>query len=102
MAERDLFVAILTQAFRDLQMRGQKGELAAARDWARSWLLGSSKWFQEVCMWADMEPVYVEKQARKVMVNPNTWRAAPGEGKYYIRRQKYRQRKQLERQSKCA
>ncbi len=90
--ETALWIAVITQAMMDALSRSRHPEHRYHKHAATEWLSGNSKDFILVCVLADMDPDYVRCKAKRALMSPVAWRAAPGEGKRYIERKLYRQR----------
>jgi hypothetical protein len=90
--ETALWVAVITQAMMDALNRSKNAEALYHKNEALQWLTGNSKDFHLVCMHAGMDPDYVRRKAKRSLVSPVAWRAAPGKGKRYYERRAYRQR----------
>lgn len=90
--ETSLWVAVITQAMMDALSRSRHPEQQYHKQEALRWLTENSKDFHIVCYYAGMDPDYVRRKAKKSLVSPVAWRAAPGQGKRYLERRTYRQR----------
>lgn len=90
--ETSLWVAVITQAMMDALSRSRHPEQQHHKQAALNWLTGNSKDFFLVCSLAGMDPDYVRRKAKKSLVSPIAWRAAPGQGQRYLERKHYRQR----------
>lgn len=89
--EHALWSAVITQALMDALSKSRSVEACYHKQEAIHWLTGNSKDFITVCLFAGFDPDYIRKKAKRAISNPNPWRAAPGEGKRYQERKKYRQ-----------
>lgn len=90
--EKALWVAVIMQAMTDALSRSLNKEVQYHKHEAIRWLTENSKDFIEVCLSADMNPDEVRRKAKRALLNPSSWRAAPGEGKRYVERKIYRQK----------
>lgn len=90
--ETALWVAVITQAMMDALSRSRHPEQQHHKQAAINWLTGNSKDFFLVCYYAGMDPDYVRRKAKRALVSPVAWRAAPGHGQRYLERKNYRQR----------
>ena len=84
--ETALWTAVITQAMMDALQRTTSAEARFCKDEAIRWLTSNSKDFIEVCHYANLNPDYVRCKAKKALVSPVAWRAAPGQGKRYKKR----------------
>lgn len=82
--ETALWIAVITQAMMDALSRSGNPEMRYLKDQAIRWLTGNSKDFIEVCLNAGLNPDYVRRKAKKSLLSPVEWRAAPGKGKRYM------------------
>lgn len=90
--EQALWAAVITQAMMDALSQSRNPEARHHRQAAINWLTGNSKDFVMVCLFAGMDPDYVRKNAKKALIQPVAWRAAPGKGTRYQERKAYRLR----------
>ena len=90
--ETSLWVAVITQAVMDALSRSSNPEHVYYKNEAIRWLTDNSKDFQIVCLLADIDASYVRKQAKRALLDPKAWRAAPGTGRRYEERKRYRQK----------
>jgi len=90
--ETALWIAVITQAMMDALSRSGNPEMRYHKDEAIRWLTGNSKDFIEVCFYAGLDPDYVRRKAKKSLLSPVAWRAAPGKGKRYMERRRKRER----------
>lgn len=96
--EESLYVAIIAQAFMDLNSKSPKTEDQYAKHQATHWLLHDNRDFPAVCLAAGFDPSYVRMKAKANLINPTQWRVPAGQGKRYAERHLYRQRqKELKR-----
>lgn len=93
--ENSLWIAVITQAMMDALSRSRNPEARYHKQAAHQWLTGNSKDFLLVCSFAGMDPDYIRRKAKKSLTQPVMWRAAPGQGKRYLERKSYRQKKKL-------
>ncbi len=84
--ETALWVAVITQAMMDALSKANNSEARYHKDEAIRWLSDNSKDFVYVCTLAGLDPNYVRRKAKKALVSPVAWRAAPGKGKRYQER----------------
>lgn len=98
--ETSLWVAVVTQAMMDALSRSPMPEAIYARHEAIIWLTENSRDFHFVCLQAGLDPDYVRRRAKRSLVSPVAWRAAPGEGARYHERRAYRRR--LKECGRCA
>lgn len=89
--ETALWIAVITQAMMDALSHSRDAEMRYYKDEAIRWLTGNSKDFIHVCLFAGMDPDYVRRKAKKSLLHPIAWRAAPGKGKRYLERRKKRE-----------
>ena len=68
--EQKLFVAVLTQAVRDAFKTADN----ISKDSARSWLLGGSKEFQNICEFAGRNHAYVRERIKNKVLKDKGWR----------------------------
>ena len=68
--EQKLFVAVLTQAVHDAFKTADKLD----KDSARSWLLGNSKDFRNICEFAGRDPAYVRERIKNKVLKEKGWR----------------------------
>lgn len=69
MAEKDMWCAVIQQAFKDATLKRfehDTQERDRERQHARSWLLGDSKSFRSVCDMAGIEPQVMTAKAREL------------------------------------
>lgn len=90
--ETALWVAVITQAMMDALSRSRDPDQQRHKREAIRWLTENSKDFYLVCSCADMDPDYVRRKAKRSLLSPVAWRAAPGQGQRYLERKQYRQR----------
>jgi hypothetical protein len=90
--ETALWIAVITQAMMDALSHSKQSEAQYHKHEAIRWLSDNSKDFVEVCMSAGLDPDYVRRKAKRALVVPTLWRAAPGKGKRYLERKSYRER----------
>jgi hypothetical protein len=90
--ESAIWVAVITQAMMDALTRSRNPEIIYFKNEAIHWLTGNSKDFVLVCLLAGMDPDYVRQKAKKALLAPIAWRAAPGSGKRYKERKAYREK----------
>ncbi|MDX1974441.1 MAG: hypothetical protein SFT92_02070 [Rickettsiales bacterium] len=74
----------------DALSKPKKSEDQYHKDEAVRWLLSGTRDFVEVCLNAGLDPAYVRRKAKKALLQPTAWRAAPGKGKRYVERKAYR------------
>ena len=91
--ERAIWIAVITQAMMDAISKSTTIESRYYKFEAIHWLTGNSQNFIMVCLLADFDPDYIRRLAKRAMVSPRAWRMAPGKGKRYEERRKYRIRK---------
>ena len=89
--EKALWVAVITQAMMDALSKSKSPETQYHKDEAIRWLTDNGKDFHHVCMLAGFDPSYIRKKAKKAIVSPSAWRAAPGKGKRYHERKSKRE-----------
>lgn len=99
--ETSLWVAVISQAIVDGLSNSRNPEAQYHKHEAIRWLTGGSKDFTLVCYFADMDPDYVRRKAKKALIAPTPWRAEAGKGKRYLERKTYRERnkKNIEKKS---
>jgi hypothetical protein len=68
--EQKLFVAVLTQAVHDAFKTADKLD----KDTARSWLLGNSRDFRNICEFAGRDPAYVRERIKNKVLKEKGWR----------------------------
>ena len=68
--EQKLFVAVLTQAVHDAFKTADKLD----KDSARSWLLGNSRDFRNICEFAGRNPAYVRERIKNKVLKEKGWR----------------------------
>ena len=68
--EQKLFVAVLTQAVHDAFKTADN----ISKDSARSWLLGGSKEFQNICEFAGRNHAYVRERVKNKVLKDKGWR----------------------------
>ena len=85
-----MWVAVITQAMMDALSRSKQAEARYYKQEAIHWLSDNSRDFVEVCLLAGLSPDYVRTKAKRAMVKPTSWRAAPGKGRRYLERKAYR------------
>ena len=68
--EQKLFVAVLTQAVHDAFKTADKLD----KDSARSWLLGNSRDFRNICEFAGRNPAYVRERIKNKVLKEKVWR----------------------------
>lgn len=85
-----LYIAIIAQAFMDLNSKSKKSEDLFAKYEATNWLLHNNKDFVAICLAAGMDPDYVRRKAKQNLNKPTQWRATAGQGKRYHERRVYR------------
>ena len=68
--EQKLFVAVLTQAGHDAFKTADKLD----KDTARSWLLGNSRDFRNICEFAGRDPAYVRERIKNKVLKEKGWR----------------------------
>ena len=68
--EQKLFVAVLTQAVHDAFKTADK----ISKDSARSWLLGNSRDFRDICEFAGRDPAYVRERIKNKVLKEKGWR----------------------------
>ena len=68
--EQKLFVAVLTQAVHDAFKTADK----LSKDTARSWLLGDSRDFKDICEFAGRDPAYVRERIKNKVLKEKGWR----------------------------
>lgn len=90
--ENSLWIAVITQAMMDALSKSRNPETQYHRHESIRWLTGNSKDFIMVCHFADMDPDYVRRKAKKAIIAPTPWRAEAGKGKRYLERRTYRQK----------
>lgn len=90
--ETGLWIAVITQAVVDALSKSNNPELRYFKDEAIRWLTGNSKDFVQVCLLAGVDPDYIRRKAKRAIVSPTAWRAAPGFGKRYLERKEYRKK----------
>jgi len=56
------------------------------------WLSSNSRNFIIVCHFANLDPDYVRRKAKRALIAPLAWRAEAGKGSRYLERKAYRQR----------
>jgi hypothetical protein len=98
--ETGLWIAVITQALVDALCKSKNPELVYCKDEAIRWLTNNNKDFVEVCLLAGLDPDYIRKKAKKAIISPTAWRAAPGFGKRYVERKIYRQKNKENRVQK--
>lgn len=91
MGEQSLYIAIITQAFMDLNSKSSKPEDRYAKTQAIHWLLHDNKDFVVVCLAGGLDPGYVRMKAR-ILKEGFAWRAASGKGTRYDERRRYREK----------
>lgn len=91
--EHALWAAVITQAMMDALSRKRTVEAQHYKQEAIHWLTCNSADFITVCLHAGFDPDYIRVQAKRAMANPKPWRAAPGKGKRYHKRQAQRRRR---------
>jgi hypothetical protein len=92
--ETALWVAVITQAMMDALSKSKTPEMRYHKYEAIRWLSDNSKDFVMVCYFADMDPDYVRRKAKKSLLSPTAWRAEAGKGKRYMERKSYRNKHQ--------
>ncbi len=90
--ETSLWVAVITQAMMDALSNAKTSEARYHKHEAINWLTGNSRNFNTVCHFANLDPDYVRRKAKRAIVSPQNWRAEPGTGKRFYERQAYRKR----------
>lgn len=95
--ETALWIAVITQAMMDALSRANNTEAKYQKTEALRWLTENSKDFTQVCSYAGLDPDWVRRKVKKALVNPASWRAAPGKGKRYVERKAYRMRLKKEK-----
>ncbi len=90
--ETALWVAVITQALMDALNRSKHPEHRYHKQAAIQWLTGNSRDFHWVCEMADLDPNCVRRKAKRALLSPVAWRAAPGKGARYHERKEHRQR----------
>jgi len=91
--ESVLWKAVILQAMMDALSQSRNTEQQYHKQAAIQWLTGGSKDFYLVCSLADRDPSDVRRNAKKALMAPVAWRAAPGKGARYEERKAYRARK---------
>jgi hypothetical protein len=90
--ETALWIGVISQAMVDALSRAKNPEAVFYKHEAIRWLTGNSKDFILVCLLAGRDPDDVRRKAKRSLVSPIAWRAAPGKGKRYQERKAYRKR----------
>lgn len=90
--ETALWIAVITQAMMDALSRLDNAEARYHKHEAIRWLTGNSPDFIEVCLNAGFDPAFIRKRAKRALISPMPWRAAPGKGVRYQERKAYRER----------
>lgn len=96
--ECGLWVAVITQAMMDALSKSTDPEHLRHKKSAIHWLTGNSQDFHFVCQLAGMDADDVRRRAKKALVSPVQWRAAPREGARYSYKKHYRERMKKKRQ----
>lgn len=99
LGETSLWRAVITQAMMDALSRAGNAEAAHHKHEAINWLTGNGRDFVMVCLFAGLDPDYVRRKAKRALIAPMPWRAAPGKGKRYLERREYR--KKTKQKLKC-
>jgi len=90
-SEMALWVAVITQTMMDALNKATSAETTYCKNEAIHWLTSNSRDFITVCLYAGLNPDYVRRKAKRALIAPSPWRAAPGKGKRYQERKAYRQ-----------
>lgn len=85
-AEQSMWIGVIMQAMMDALNLARDSESLYNKTEAIHWLTGNSRDFVDVCLYAGLDPDYVRRKAKKAMLSPVAWRAAPGCGKRYHER----------------
>ena len=87
-----LWKAVILQAVTDLRYSGSNAQLTREKLLTSAWASPSNPDFRTVCDLADFHPDWLRRQIDLSAQRRTTWRAAPGTGRRYLERRKYRAR----------
>jgi len=71
---KSIWRAVITQALIDAASNSKKRENLKAKREAKTWLLGESEDFFDICCLADLNPSYVKKKAKLALARNCVWR----------------------------
>ncbi|MDX2074493.1 MAG: hypothetical protein SFX19_09065 [Alphaproteobacteria bacterium] len=98
-SEESLWKAVITQAVVDACSRNPRTDYLSYKKEATQWLTGGSEDFIDVCLRAGLDPDHVRMQAKKSLMHPSLWRAAPKTGWRYEEKRRWRTRRKFGRET---